>query len=120
MSTSRNTLNSAMFVRVLLGLALFATALSMTGGGLSLPPFKNLGWLLTPFRVDGIFGLCMRQADPYMSFTSMNPQWKLHQEIYCFNIFRPIDNLWNLAPALLSLTPVGRSTLASSFIELIS
>ncbi len=95
-----------MLVRVLLGLALFATALSLTGGGLSLPPFKNLGWVLTPFRVDGIFGFCYRQSEQYMSFTALNPDWKYHQDKYCFNIFRPVNGSWNLM-SLLTVAPVG-------------
>ncbi len=99
-----------MVVRVFLGLALFATALSLTGGGLSLPPFKNLGWLITPIRVDGLFGFCYRQPNEYMDFAKLNPDWQYHQENYCFNIFRPIgDGTWNLM-ALLTLAPISKAS----------
>ncbi|KAI8807625.1 hypothetical protein BJ742DRAFT_811316 [Cladochytrium replicatum] len=62
---------------VLLAVCLIAQAIHIPGGGLVVPPYQSIAWVLTPNVTYSIFGICPR--NPSIGFFELNPQWKTLQ-----------------------------------------
>jgi hypothetical protein len=70
--------------RFLLFLSFIGNLSSLGGGGLLLPPFKSLPWLITTNTVVGLYGACPKVFDP--TFYKLDPEWLTLQQS-CTNIF---------------------------------
>lgn len=73
------------WARFTLFIAFIASLLSVAGGGLTLPPFKTLGWLVTSTTVVGTYGACPKRSNSMQLFAYDSNWMELQKE--CGSMF---------------------------------